>query len=295
MLPNRPHELPTVRQFVLILSLLFPSLAQAERLPLKTYTTADGLAHNEINKIVRDSRGFLWFCLADGLSRFDGYEFTNYGTAQGLPHPYVTDFLETRAGDFWVATMGGLVRFNPKGIPAKNPVYENGRSLPGPMFTTILPDDDDRHAKAVTMLLEDPNGTIWCGTYKGLFRMDRRDNRFSVQPVDIGIPSQYPEQLLISDLLPDAYGSLWIATASGLYRRWSDGSAARYTKRDGLPDDYVHDLMKDHLGRMWAGTRSGGFFLFTADDSHRRPVIAHSYKALDGRSEERRVGKECRL
>ena len=31
--------------------------ARAERLPLKTYTTADGLAHNIINKIVKDSRG----------------------------------------------------------------------------------------------------------------------------------------------------------------------------------------------------------------------------------------------
>src|SRR5256885_12982437 len=83
---------------------------RAERLPLKSYTTADGLAHNVINKIVRDSRGFLWFCTADGLSRFDGYTFTNYGTEQGLPHPNVTDILETRRGEFWVRrTVGWCV------------------------------------------------------------------------------------------------------------------------------------------------------------------------------------------
>src|SRR5436853_2251586 len=90
---------------------------RAERLPLKAFTTADGLPHNMINKIVRDSRGFLWFCTADGLSRFDGYGFTNYRTAQGLPHPGVNDFLETRGGEYWVATSGALVRFNPKGTP----------------------------------------------------------------------------------------------------------------------------------------------------------------------------------
>ena len=83
--------------------------ARAERLPLKSYTTADGLAHNVINKIVRDSRGFLWFCTADGLSRFDGYTFTNYGTEQGLPLSTVNDILETSKGDYWVATSGGLV------------------------------------------------------------------------------------------------------------------------------------------------------------------------------------------
>jgi hypothetical protein len=32
-----------------------------------------------------DSRGFLWFCTNEGLSRFDGYGFTNYSTDQGLP------------------------------------------------------------------------------------------------------------------------------------------------------------------------------------------------------------------
>jgi ligand-binding sensor domain-containing protein len=65
------------------------SFVRAERLPVKTFTTADGLAQNAINLIVRDSRGFLWFCTDEGLSRFDGYSFTNYTTADGLPHPIV--------------------------------------------------------------------------------------------------------------------------------------------------------------------------------------------------------------
>ena len=64
---------------------LVSGLTQADRLPLKTYTIADGLGHNNVNKIVRDSRGFLWFCTAGGLSKFDGYTFTNYGAEQGLP------------------------------------------------------------------------------------------------------------------------------------------------------------------------------------------------------------------
>src|SRR5437867_9458294 len=97
--------------------------ARAERLPLKTYTTADGLPHNVINKIVRDSPGFLWFCTEEGLSRFDGYSFTNFGMEQGLPHGSVNDLLETRGGDYWVATGGGLVRFNPKGVPGSRVVY----------------------------------------------------------------------------------------------------------------------------------------------------------------------------
>jgi ligand-binding sensor domain-containing protein len=91
------------------LLLVLSFVVRAERLPLKTYTTADGLAHNVINKIVRDSRGFLWFCTEEGLSRFDGYSFTNFGMEQGLPHASVNDLLETRGGDYWMATGGESV------------------------------------------------------------------------------------------------------------------------------------------------------------------------------------------
>src|SRR5262245_66115174 len=111
---------------LLIAVLLVSNPIRAERLPVKIYTTVDGLANNHINRIVRDSRGFLWFCTSDGLSRFDGYTFTNYGTAQGLPHREVSDFLETRGGEFWVATGAGLVRFNPRAPPERRVANANG-------------------------------------------------------------------------------------------------------------------------------------------------------------------------
>jgi len=95
--------------------LFSPRGARAELAPVKTYTTADGLPRDQANQIKRDSHGFLWFCTNDGLSRFDGYSFTNYTTDDGLPHRVVNDLLETRSGAIWVATGNGLARFNPKG------------------------------------------------------------------------------------------------------------------------------------------------------------------------------------
>src|SRR5882762_3771291 len=133
MFATPAHKRMRLRIVVPLAIALLSSVARAERLPLKAYTVADGLAHNEINKIVRDSRGFLWFCTANGLSRFDGYTFTNYGTEQGLPHVNVTDFLETRNGELWVATYGGLVRFNPKGAPQARVVYEKDVRAAAPM------------------------------------------------------------------------------------------------------------------------------------------------------------------
>jgi ligand-binding sensor domain-containing protein len=279
---SRKPDAAKFRAPCLLLALLaMSSLAQAERLPIKTYTTVDGLAHNNINKIVRDSRGFLWFCTGDGLSRFDGYTFTNYGTDQGLPHREVNDFLETRGGEYWLATNAGLVRFNPKAPPERRVVNanENG-SRAGPMFTVIAPDEGDRYARAITVLLEDHSGVIWCGSYKGIYRLERAQGRFALRPIKMEMPAGEGQN--IADLLEDRCGSLWIAAYSGLYRRWPDGSVARYTKRDGLPDDYLHDLFEDHEGRLWAGTRYGGFFQFTADDARRPPVIVQAFSIREG-------------
>ena len=87
--------------------------AHAERLPLKTYSVADGLGSDRVLRIARDSRGFLWFATGEGLSRFDGYAFVNYGVAQGLPAAEVADVAEARDGAIWAATPAGVARLDP--------------------------------------------------------------------------------------------------------------------------------------------------------------------------------------
>jgi len=261
------------------LALLFPSITQAARLPLKAYTTADGLAHNVINKIVRDSRGFLWFCTAEGLSRFDGYTFTNFGTDQGLPHPYVNDLLETGTGEFWVATNGGLVRFNPKGVPATRRVQTDSSA---PMFTVVNSDDDDRRAKAISVLLAGRDGTLWCGTLKGLFRLTTTKELSKLTPVPIGFPTKFAEQADINALIEDRYGTLWIGAQSGLYRRWPSGASARYDESEGLQFGPTFALLEDRSGNLWVGTAFHGLLRLTFDDASRSPQITGTYSAKTG-------------
>ena len=82
------------------------SVAHAERLPIRTYTHLDGLAHTRVTCAFSDSRGFIWFCTVDGLSRFDGQGFTTYGLRDGLATARLNDFIETADGTYWVATNG---------------------------------------------------------------------------------------------------------------------------------------------------------------------------------------------
>src|SRR5438128_2244138 len=261
------------------LLLVVSQITRAERLPIKTYTTADGLAHNVVNRIVHDSRGFLWFCTREGLSRFDGYSFTNYCIEQGLPSAIVNDLLETREGAYWVATAGGICEFNPLGKPQaiiknQSPITDH-RHPTNPMFSVYFSSNDSR-SKYVLSLLQDRSGVIWCGTGNGLYRVNAVAGEVTISPVDLGIPD-YLESRIIDSLLEDRRGALWIGSHSGLYRRWPDGRVEAYAIRDGLPDNFIHSLLEDREGRIWVGTRAGALCRLVPDPSPRRNIVARAY------------------
>ena len=132
----------------------------AEHLPVKSFTTADGLAGNRVHAILRDSRGFLWFGTNEGLSRFDGYQFTNYRVEEGMPRQSVIDMLESKDGEIWVATRAGLSQF------------QSTASVPNRPRFSLIPAGGPQGAD-LEVLFEDGSGEIWCGTDRGLLRLAR--------------------------------------------------------------------------------------------------------------------------
>jgi ligand-binding sensor domain-containing protein/signal transduction histidine kinase len=250
---------------VLLLGVAF--VGSAERLPLKIYSAADGLAHNSVNRIVRDSHGYLWFCTSEGLSRFDGYEFHNLGHRDGLPHRDVHDILETRGGEFWIATSGGMCRYQPK---------ESGPRR----FQVYRVEGDDR-ASFINILLEDAAGRLWCGTDGGLFRLEGERDERRMRSIDLGMPEGAWDDRVVSALATDAAGSLWVGSGSGLYRIRGEGRVERYTTREGLPGNFVTALFVDRRHRIWAGTDEGLSEL-VADPAPGRPAVDAVYLTRDG-------------
>ena len=89
--------------------------AVATVLPVRRYTTADGLARDSVHCILRDRDSFLWFATGEGISRFDGYGFVNYSVRDGLPDRDVRSIVQAQDGSFLIATGGGAARFDPNG------------------------------------------------------------------------------------------------------------------------------------------------------------------------------------
>src|SRR5262245_47307949 len=109
-----------LRSGLALLSLLaviaMADLARAEHLPVKIYTSADGLGSSFVDYLTRDSHGFMWFCTRDGLSRFDGLRFTTYRFGGENAAPGFEDISETSGGTYFVSTTGGLFYFDSKSI-----------------------------------------------------------------------------------------------------------------------------------------------------------------------------------
>jgi signal transduction histidine kinase/streptogramin lyase len=70
---------------------------------------------------------------------------------------------------------------------------------------------------------------------------------------------------------------MWIGTYSGLYRRWPDGSVARYGKGTPIPDEIIQDLLEDRRGNLWVGTRSSGLLRLAIGAGHDAPIITRAY------------------
>lgn len=89
---------------MLIISVVSP----AQQLNFIKYTVNDGLVANPVRCIYQDSKGFIWIGTFEGLSRYDGYKFTNYTTSNGLSHNFINSLFEIN-GKLLIAENNGAV------------------------------------------------------------------------------------------------------------------------------------------------------------------------------------------
>lgn len=103
---------------LLSVCLLFPSGVQGQSrgAAMRHFTAEDGLASGHLGGIVQDSRGFLWIATRDGLSRYDGTEFTSFyhhvGDRNTLPSNQINKIVLLGKDRLLLATYNGLCILN---------------------------------------------------------------------------------------------------------------------------------------------------------------------------------------
>jgi ligand-binding sensor domain-containing protein len=235
---------------VLGLVLTAASVARGERLPVQTFTMADGLAYDRVKCIVRDSRGILWFCSAAGLDWFDGRRFVGHTLEEGLAFS-TNDLLEAPDHTYWIATNGrGVARLNPAGerIDVWPPPRPNGTN---PSHLQWYAVGDTVTTNRVNKLFRDRSGRLWAGTDNGLFQFDGREFHA------VALPESSGAHLLVWAFAESADGSLWIGTSLGLVRRLPHGDMTRVRYRTASGDATVWALLVNDDGTLWIGDAMG--------------------------------------
>lgn len=211
----------TTAKTIILFAVLFWGtyvMSQPTRYYFDHLTTKEGLSQNDINCILQDAMGFMWFGTNDGLNLYDGYDFTVYRPIEGdsttINSTIIQALAEDHLGRIWVGTTGeGLSCFLPK-----HKRFVNLKDIPA--FNLALPSD------FITNLFVDRSDRLWISTSKGL-RLFQLSEAYEVKKNSMhDITDTYLSVTMknrrIDHIYEDEEGVIWLSTNAGLYKLWNN-------------------------------------------------------------------------
>lgn len=161
--------------------------------------------------------------------------------------PKVSCIIEDKNKNLWVGTYGsGLYKIN---LPTQHVTYyESTRNENDDWSINRLPND------WISYLLEDKEGMIWIGTYKGLAVLNPQTDNFINYKKQNNLLPGY----VVYSLLESSNGEIWAGTSEGLVCLNKDRlTPVLFTTADGLPSDIICGLAEDEKKNIWISTHQG--------------------------------------
>ncbi|MBN1819268.1 MAG: response regulator [Prolixibacteraceae bacterium] len=257
----------------------------------------NSLVNNDVNCIIEDSRGKLWFATNNGISVWDvssNHWETFY--RNNLEHAQVfLSLCEDSKGRIWAGSYSsGLYILD--GKTGKELIHYS-QGIPG---SPLLSD-------FIFSIYKDSEGDIWIGGINGYFSCylskEDRFRTYTTEPIsniteleheEILLGCSYgltlvnkitgsSERLLTGLLISDVLvidSILWICTCGdGLVRfAYKKGSIEKFTINEGLPSNFINSIVfvNDYL---WLGTENG---LCRFDPANNKTVTFSSVYPLSG-------------
>ncbi|EDM37660.1 sensor histidine kinase/response regulator [Pedobacter sp. BAL39] len=169
--------------------------------------------HNDVNAIIEDKTGKLWFGTRGYAYVYDGKTFTTIINNDGKPFTNVRSIIKDKKGNIWLGGHNGLWRYD--GSTFTNftrqfvgYVYEDKK---GNIWTSSENANESRKALSVTA-----DGAGWV-----LSRYDEK-SLFSIKPT----VTEVTNKPMIFGILEDDKGDVLFGTFDGVYRY--DGSAIQF-------------------------------------------------------------------
>jgi ligand-binding sensor domain-containing protein/serine phosphatase RsbU (regulator of sigma subunit) len=265
---------------IFIICLACPDNLLSQTYFFDNYSRTEGLGQTKVYCIVQDNLQFIWLGTKDGVSKFDGINFTNYTTENKLAPGGVRVLFIDSNNTMWLGHEGGgISRFNGKTFEKINLPDTLVRSN----ITSIIQDKDNQlwltTAEDGALVIKNPmaaqnvlqcehflkgkslgdqvfssmaarDGTLYFITSAGIRTYNKEKNSFETY-----LPKGLFTYFQIAVMYEDRFGNLWFGTYNGgLYKQDHERNKYEYfDTRNGLASNWVSSITEDSKGNIWVG------------------------------------------
>jgi signal transduction histidine kinase/ligand-binding sensor domain-containing protein/DNA-binding response OmpR family regulator len=303
--------------WTVLLLLSFVVFAQSEQNNFSKLDFYNGLSHNQVNTILKDADGFLWFGTMSGLNRYDGYSFKIYrkkaDDSSSLYDNYILSLHELPDGKMWVNTRGGPCIYNShtEKFDADYYSYLHSLGLPSGSITEIVKGKNGRYwflydsldlylysstdksskpfrqhfkfnlSEKVTSVKETKDGKLWLVYQNGLLQQyDINSNKiiFSSTALQKLNKGNYPFYLFI-----DSDGDVWLwSYTNGVFLFHPQDHSIKQFNENSFPSrlnaNLVFQIVQDNNGLIWVATDHGGVNLIDKKNNYRTSYLLNDPK-----------------
>lgn len=236
------------------------SLFSLQNYKFKRISVDEGLSQGNVNCMVQDKHGFMWFGTKDGLNRYDGYSFKIYKPNDSIPgslsHNNIWALFVDRDSVLWVGTDGGGL---------------NRYDRASDSFTSYNHKENDPFSlchNSVYAIYEDKLGYLWVGTFGGgVSVMDKKTGRFIEHYKNDPTKRSSLSANKIRVIFEDLEGELWIGADEYTYGGLNkfDRKKKQFVRYQHDPNNpntigsnIVLDVLVDKDSTFWLGSWAAG-------------------------------------
>jgi len=231
-------------QVFFLLLVLLTTKANAQTYNFNNYSLKDGLIQSNVNDILQDQEGYIWFATDGGLSKFNGQNFVNYSTNEGLSEAAVNSICQDNEGQLWVGHSYG-----------KLSIYDGKKFTNFPLKLKEKP-------SRICDITKDQNGNIWIGTIgSGAIKLNTKTKTYKAYTIN----EKLDDKVFMTFV--DKSGKIWFVTEIGI--KYYDAKTDNFVffKPKSLPFYNYTCMTQDNDGNYFFGTDNQGVVKFQIKDS----------------------------
>ncbi len=243
------------RAILFSLLLFFGQISQAQKdlIRFQNITIDNGLAQGSITGIVHGNDGYIWIATADGLHRYDGYNFKIYRNdpqnKHSLPDNYISCLFEDSRGNLVIGLFSGEVCIlNKNSSTFKELKINQGQNL--------------ETADPVTCINEDGKGNYLIG-YDGGGLVKYDTAKHQSKTFKTGLSAELRSNT-IKCIIKDNYtGNFWVGTSMGLCEYNANmESITQFKTASKLDSQSITTVLTPEPDKIFIGTYGQGLYQY---------------------------------